>query len=178
MLSLLRSPQWHRKSSLARPAPLRVVLLCLGVVALTLGASLGAYAATDVGVGPILGDPLGISAKAWLDSKRAVDLGVGRSVVGPGGGAQLHVSFLLHEPGVIAGETGRGIDLYFGFGPRVRFDSGRETELALRLPVGLTYLIRALPIDLFAELAPLVVVAPGARLSLQGAVGARYYFSF
>jgi len=68
------------------------------------------------------------------------------------------------------------LPLYFGGGARILFKRHEDDRFGLRAPVGLAYMFDNVPVDIFAELAPTLDLAPGTRFSVYGGIGARYYF--
>jgi hypothetical protein len=101
-----------------------------------------------------------------------------------GDGFQLHSDFLWHnfdlldDPGGVDGK----LPVYFGGGARLKFrdDEGRhhdedETVFGVRAPVGISYLFDGKPFDLFAEVAPILDLAPDVELNLSLAVGMHFY---
>jgi hypothetical protein len=79
-----------------------------------------------------------------------------------------------------------GLALYFGAGAglhnRDRDDRSRhdddddENSLEARLPIGLEYTVRTVPLGIFIELAPALEVIPDFDFHLRGGIGVRYYF--
>lgn len=123
------------------------------------------------GAGVILGEPTGLSAKAWTSQQNAVDFGLAYSFRGRGY-FHIHADYLWHFPRVI--QSTEQIPLFAGIGGRLAV--GREGRFGIRLPVGIAFLLRSAPIEFFLELAPIVDLAPATELSGNGGVGVRYYF--
>jgi hypothetical protein len=44
------------------------------------------------------------------------------------------------------------------------------------VPIGLAYLFPNIPLDIFAEIGPVVHLAPETGFALTGAIGVRYFF--
>ncbi len=128
----------------------------------------------SVGLGPLLGEPMGLSAKLWLTDKTAVDAGAAWSFVDPDG-FQLHGDFLFHKFDLFHVDRG-DLPLYFGVGGRVKFVEHGDNRAGLRFPVGISYLFPDSRLEGFAEVAPILDVAPSTRLEWNGGVGLRYYF--
>ena len=51
-----------------------------------------------------------------------------------------------------------------------------DSEGAIRIPLGLSYLTARLPLELFAEIVPVVEFAPDTDADVEGGVGIRFYF--
>jgi hypothetical protein len=126
------------------------------------------------GLGPLVGEPTGLGMKLWLSEKTAVDAGAGWSFVEPDG-FQLHGDFLYHLTDLIRVEGGK-LPLYFGVGGRVKFVEQGDNRAGLRFPVGISYLFPDTRLEAFAEVAPVLDLAPAAKLEWNGGIGLRYYF--
>ncbi len=126
------------------------------------------------GLGPLLGEPTGLSAKLWLSGKTAIDAGAAWSFVDPDG-FQVHGDFLFHKFDLFHVSSGE-LPLYFGVGGRVKFVEHGDNRAGIRGPVGISYLIPRSNFEVFAEVAPILDVAPTTSLEWNGGVGFRYYF--
>ena|SRR3989344_3209678 len=125
------------------------------------------------GLGVMIGEPTGLSAKFWLDEISAIDGGVAWSFEGDDS-FHIHGDYLFHNFDLLAAD-GRPLQFYFGGGARLKFEEA-NTLFGIRIPVGLAYLFQEQPIDVNVELAPIVDLAPDTDLELNASVGARYYF--
>jgi hypothetical protein len=144
--------------------------------------STAALAEERFGIGALVGEPTGVSAKYWLDEEHAVDAAAGWSFW-DGDGFQLQGDFLWHNFDVFGSvaETD-ALPLYFGVGARLKFreDEGRHHDdhdavFGLRVPVGVSYQFDNSPFEVFGEIAPLVDLTPDFELNFSIAVGFRYY---
>ena len=129
----------------------------------------------SLGVGAMLGEPIGLSVKYWLSDKTAVDGGVGYSFEDEDG-CQLHADVLFHKFDLWRADT-RDLPVYVGVGGRVKFVDHGDNHAGIRIPVGVSYLMRTQRLELFAEVAPVLDVAPATTLEWNGEVGIRFYFS-
>ena len=127
-----------------------------------------------LGIGFSAGEPTGLSLKYWLTEKFAVDAGGGYSFANSEG-FQMYSDFLFHKFDLIHVPRGE-LPLYFGVGGRLKFPEHGDNIAGLRLPVGLSYLFPDTPLELFAEVAPIVDVSPVGELRWNGGIGLRYYF--
>lgn len=166
----------------------------LGSLLLPLMSSICVAEAGKLGMGLLVGEPTGFSAKYWLSDKAAVDGGLALHYGyhdhyycdgdyyrrygyydGPCSDRrlrfQMHGDFLWHFD-LPANLPGR-LPFNFGLGARLITP---YTEVGLRIPLGISYLFDNLPLDIFAELAPVFVFAPYTGGDLDGGVGARFYF--
>jgi hypothetical protein len=141
-----------------------------------------AFAQDKLGIGLIVGEPTGLSVKYWLDDEHAVDGGAAWSFW-DGDGFELHSDFLWHNFDLLdeAGGMEGKLPVYYGVGARLKFrdDDGRhdddETVFGIRAPLGISYIFDGKPFDLFAEIAPILDLAPDVELNVSLAVGLRFY---
>lgn len=149
----------------------KAVVFALLLVALML-ASVPATA--RIGAGIILGEPTGICVKKWLDEGTAIDAATGWSMTD--GDFYLHADYLWHRI-VEDRKIGGSVPLYFGIGGRllIRGD-GDDSEVGLRVPVGLDFFLPDDRFDIFVEIAPILNIAPETELGLSGGIGVRFYF--
>lgn len=124
------------------------------------------------GLGIILLEPTGISAKKWIDGNSAIDGAIAWSFVSPSS-FHLHIDYLYHKFDIFNVEKGK-LPLYFGIGARIRI--GDEDRIGIRIPVGICYIFDQSPLDLFVELGPVLDLTPSTRLRLTGSIGIRYFF--
>ena len=148
------------------------------VVVLALVIAAAAAEPSGFGLGIIIGEPTGLSAKAWLSGNTAVDAAAGWSSRHEY--VHLHADFLLHNFGLFDVDPG-DLPLYYGIGGRLvladgNHDHNDEMTAGLRVPVGVSYLFDTAPFDLFLEVVPLLNLLPGTEFDINGAVGVRYYF--
>ena len=139
--------------------------------------SANTYAKQDLGLGVIVGEPTGLSLKYWLDEERAIDAAAAWSFSGHDS-FQLHADYLFHRFDIFeTGEVTGKMPLYYGLGARVKDkDRDDDTVFGLRIPLGITYLFADAPFDLFAELVPIVDLAPDVDVDINAAIGFRFYF--
>jgi hypothetical protein len=136
------------------------------------------------GAGFVFGEPTGIAWKYQMNDRNALDGSIGFS---PYDRYRINVDYLwqsypFNEPR-LALHYGVGGALGFGRTDYL-FDDGRNTYLfrtqdlgfGVRGVVGMTYLVPRTPMDLFLEVAPLMILAPGTGMGLDAGFGARFYF--
>jgi hypothetical protein len=126
----------------------------------------------DFGLGAILGSPTGLSGKYWLTPQTAID-GALAWHFGHDDRLQIHADHLWHLSLQSLSVPNGRMPLYVGAGLRVI--TGKRSEAGLRIPLGLSFLFDAAPVELFAELVPVVKFAPDTEAQLDGGVGVRYY---
>lgn len=148
-------------------------LLSAILLILALSSAGSLYAQGDgFGAGLILGEPTGISLKNWLGKKTAFDVGLAWSFE-EDGDFHLHADYLWHDFGVFKVRTGR-LPLYYGIGGRIKFSD--KTRVGVRGVIGLDYLFKNAPFDIFLEVVPILEVSPGTDFSFNAALGFRYFF--
>lgn len=125
------------------------------------------YSNTELGV--ILGEPTGISLKAWQSDNTAFDAGFAWSF-GGSGSLHLHADHLWHNWMDV--ETG-SLALYYGLGARVKIAD--DPRLGVRIPVGLQYNIPDTRLATFFEVAPLLDLIPETTFDVNGGLGLRIY---
>ena len=146
----------------------RTFLLVLLVAATVLPA-----AAQDIlGAGIILGEPTGISVKAWLDEGMAADAAVAWSFMGDPS-LYIHANALYHINVLDTGSENY-LAPYLGVGANLRF--GNDLGLGLRVPIGVSLLLNVAPVELFAEFSPGIGLLPETGFDPGAGLGARFYF--
>jgi hypothetical protein len=134
-----------------------------------------------LGVGIILGEPTGLTAKWYFDDSHAVQGAVGSALIG--GGLQLHADYLFH-PYVAQVRESFVLPLYIGPGVRlIDYTNGRdESSLAIgaRVVGGLLFDFTHVPLDAFLEIAGVLEYefkdGEGGAIRLNAGAGVRYYF--
>lgn len=126
----------------------------------------------NVGLGLIFGEPSGLSFKLWTGENVAFDAGAAWSFV-EGGAFQVHGDLLFHNFNIFNVEQGR-MALYYGFGGRLKLAD--QTKVSLRVPLGIAYEFEETNIELFAEVVPMLNLAPKTEGDIAGGIGFRYYF--
>ncbi|MDR9416790.1 MAG: hypothetical protein RI564_10930, partial [Gracilimonas sp.] len=125
----------------------------------------------NIGVGAMLGEPTGISAKIWNNEQTALAFGAAWSF-GTHDAIHLHGDYLRHK---WLNEVEQGhLAFYYGVGGRLAL--GNDAHLGVRIPVGLNYIIADSQIGLFVEAVPVLDLTPATEFDGNGALGIRYYF--
>jgi hypothetical protein len=137
------------------------------------------------GLGLIVGEPTGISAKLWTSHVNAFDFGLGWSVGGDrigkyngyydgGSRVHFHMDYLWHSFETIH-SNGR-FPVYYGIGGRINTGAGYNSSFAVRGVIGIAWMPRETPIDIFFELVPALQLTSSAGLAIDAGLGARYFF--
>lgn len=141
-------------------------------------AGLASYAAADygTGLGVIVGEPTGVSAKLWLGDMMAVDAAAAWSV-SRYAALHVHADVLYHNFELLKVTSG-SLPAYVGVGGRFKVARGEDDKarIGLRVPLGLEYLFDGLPLGAFLEVAPVLDLVPGTQFDVNGGLGARWYF--
>ncbi|MDY0093534.1 MAG: DUF3996 domain-containing protein [Candidatus Vecturithrix sp.] len=128
-----------------------------------------------VGLGVIVGEPTGLSLKSWMSASTALNLAAAWSFE-KYGAFQVHLDYVFHHPRLVE----PNLPFYYGLGGRLKLkDSGsddNDAHLGIRLPLGLVYLFREVPLDFFIEVVPVLDLAPETAVNLNAALGMRFYF--
>lgn len=136
------------------------------------------------GMGLILGEPTGLSAKLWTSRVNAFDFGLGLSVGGDriyykgyydrGSRVHFHMDYLWHSFNAIS-STER-FPLYYGIGGRYNSGGGYEGSFGVRGVIGIAWFPRSTPIDVFVELVPVFQLTPGTGFGIDAGLGIRFFF--
>ena len=127
----------------------------------------------NFGLGIILGEPTGISAKLWTSSDNAFDFGTAWSFKG-NGHLLLQADYVWHIFRLISVSSGR-LPFYVGVGGRVIFSD--DATIGVRVPLGLDYMFSNAPVDIFLELVPILDLTPSTDFDFGAGIGARYWFN-
>lgn len=125
------------------------------------------------GLGIVLGEPTGLSAKLWTSSSNAFDFAAAWSFKGDGH-LLLQADYVWHSFDLIRVSSGR-LPLYYGIGGRVILAD--DPLLGIRIPLGLNYQFASAPIDIFAEIVPILDLIPSTDFDLGGGIGVRFWFN-
>ena len=139
----------------------------------------------NFGLGLIIGEPTGLSAKLWTSSVNAFDFGLGWSIGGDrignyegsySGGSRVHfhMDYLWHSFDVIS--SSERFPLYYGFGGRINSGVGYSSSAAIRGVIGIAWMPHQTPIDVFLEVVPSLQLTSSTGLAIDAGLGARYFF--
>jgi hypothetical protein len=126
------------------------------------------------GLGIMVGEPTGISAKGWFSRTSAIDGGLAWSFA-DGGSIHIHGDYLWHNFDLLSPK----VPFYIGVGARLKFknaDKVTDNYLGIRMPVGLDFFISKPTADVFIEVVPILDLTPQSVLTIGGAIGFRYFF--
>ncbi len=124
------------------------------------------------GLGIVVGEPTGVSAKYWTNGSNAFDFGAAWSFKRDGN-LLLQADYVWHTFSLIPVREGK-LPFYFGIGGRVIFSG--DPLIGARIPIGLDYILANAPLDVFAEVVPILDLAPSTNFNLGGGIGVRFWF--
>ncbi len=131
----------------------------------------------DFGLGLVIGDPTGLSAKYFLAEDQAIDFALGLGFIDDDG-VLMHADYLVHFD--LKRWESAGLDLYLGVGPKVALhehgDDDLHVGLGLRAPFGLDMRFLEAPFDVFVEIAAGLWIIEDVDVYLDAAIGARFWF--
>lgn len=127
----------------------------------------------DFGLGIIIGEPTGLSAKYWTSSINAFDFGLGYSFSPKNSRLHLHADYLFHTSLTNSSEK---FYLYYGPGVRIKTREDDDSVLGIRGVIGIVWIPRGTPIDLFLEVVPVMTLIPATSFDINAGLGARYFF--
>ena len=127
----------------------------------------------DLGIGFMVGEPTGLTAKSWTGNGNAIDVGVAWSF-GRYDAITLQADYLWHNYNIFSEVDEGSLPLYYGIGGRLVLGEN-DSYIGARIPVGINYLFEDAPIGLFLEAAPILNVAPSTDFDIDGTLGVRFY---
>lgn len=133
-----------------------------------------------IGIGAIIGEPTGLSLKAWTSGTTAFDAGLAWSL-GRYDAINIHADYLWHSFKPFNEIESGQLPIYYGVGGRIVFadnfpnQGDNQAIIGIRGPVGLNYLLEDAPIGLFLEVAPILNIVPETDFDVDGAIGIRFY---
>jgi hypothetical protein len=134
-----------------------------------------------LGLGIIIGEPTGITAKLYLQDDQAVQVAIGGSFIADAW--QLNGEYVFH-PWILQDRDTFVLPVYVGPGLRfMRYNEGRDSDnahyaLGVRAVVGLLFDFKNVPLDVFVELGGVLEYdfSDGAGIGGNIGAGVRYYF--
>lgn len=138
------------------------------------------------GVGIVLGEPTGLTAKTWFDDTHALDAHLSFDFSDEA--FALSSAYLFHFDVLKLRTTAVELPFYVGIGGKLLFDADDEQgnkradkdddflSLGARVPFGADLLFTRIPLEIFIEVGLGVRVIPATRPDFDGGLGIRYYF--
>jgi hypothetical protein len=156
-----------------------MLLILLTATAVTSGQS------KKFGLGVIIGEPTGISAKLWTSNVNALAFGIGWSVEGYRFGGfdsgydnvtrtHFHVDYLWHSFNAV---SANGLfPLFYGIGARINTGPQYSGTFAVRGVFGIEWMPRSIPMDVFLEVVPTLQLVNSTGFGFDAGIGARFFF--
>jgi hypothetical protein len=147
----------------------------------------------DFGLGIYLGQPSGLAVSYWLSPAVAVS-GIVGGWLHPATGGVLSARLFYSVRDLTKGVEPFEVNLYFGGGvgvgwlqrdrwhdhsdpwPHRHTHPYQEPLVFLQPAVGGQLLLRKVPIEIFVELSPALLLTPGPQMEAAGGLGGRYHF--
>ncbi|MBI3005927.1 MAG: hypothetical protein HYY49_11020 [Ignavibacteriales bacterium] len=126
------------------------------------------------GLGVVIGDPTGMSANLWMSRQSTLQFGFSLSDRFKGNRALMSVDYLWHSFDVI--RSTERFPVYYGVGGALTSGGGGEAALGVRGVFGVAWLSRQVPIDVFFQVVPTVIIVPASSFGVGAGVGVRFYF--
>lgn len=151
---------------------MRKLICALAVVIFSIVPFSVSAQAKNVGIGIILGQPTGLSAKFWMSRKSAIDVAAAWQFL-PSGSLYVHADYLYQIYHLFPVKKG-SLPLYLGVGASATVQA--KPTIGIRVPVGIEYLFPSSPLDAFLEIAIGMSVYPATAVQGSGGIGIRYTF--
>ena len=133
----------------------------------------GYKGARGFGAGIIIGLASGLSLKNWLDSTGAIQIDASWNF--DYGAFGIGVAYLFHNFSLITGVQDSKIPVYFGIKGFGAF-APNAAVVGVQVPLGIVWIPRAAPIDVFLQFEPGLSIIPGTHWAYNAGIGIRYYF--
>jgi hypothetical protein len=129
-----------------------------------------------LGVGVIVGDPTGIDVKVWTTTSNALHFAVAWRPRDPFLGTRVSFSgdYLRHSFDAI--RSTERFPVYYGIGGVIASGGGADAVLGVRGVIGIDWLSRRAPVDIFLQVVPVLVLTPSTDLELGAGIGFRFFF--
>ena len=148
--------------------------LLLVIVSLFIISNLNFAQQKGFGLGVVLGEPTGISAKFWLTPGTALDFGLGYSFTSSNSVLDFYADYVFHDADMI--HSVENLVVYYGPGARLKIKES-TSRLGVRGVIGILWIPRGTNFDLFVEVAPILDIIPATKFDFSGGIGGRYFFN-
>jgi hypothetical protein len=129
------------------------------------------------GMGMGIGAPTGFTAKTWIGDWMGLQVGLGGDL-GRLGDFAATADYLVHFRPFDTGTSEYSIPLYVGAGFNLSSNNYEQAGAIFTGPravAGASVLVRELPVELFFEAAPTLLLYQDVTWSVDGQIGVRYY---
>ena len=153
---------------------MRKVLLGI-IVSLFLGGSVYAQPG-NLGIGAIIGDPTGLHVKLWNQETRSWNFAAAWSA-GANDMLVLQGDYVFYDYDLLDVDSNDGeLPVYYGIGLHLRMSETQDSQLGVRVPLGINWVFAEAPLDIFFEIAPSVNLYPETEFEMHGGIGLHYFF--
>ena len=153
---------------------MKKIYLLFFVISLLTLSNLNFAQQKGFGLGVVLGEPTGISAKYWLTTGTALDFGLGYSFTSSNSLFDFYVDYVFHNSDMI--HSTENFVVYYGPGARLNIKES-TSRLGVRGVIGILWLPGGTNFDLFVEIAPILDIIPATKFDFGGGIGGRYFFN-
>ena len=153
----------------------RVFFVALGVAFFS---TVAAHAQDKgIGIGVIVGDPTGISTKIWTTQSTALQFAVAWRSRDAFLGTRVSFSgdYVWHSFNAI--HSNERFPVFYGVGGVIASGGGFVSALGVRGVLGIDWLSREVPVDIFLQVVPVLVLSPSTDLQVGAGLGIRYFFN-
>jgi hypothetical protein len=126
------------------------------------------------GLGVVLGEPTGISAKLWTAPGTALDFGLGYSFTSSNSILDFYGDYVFHNSEWI--KSDEKFIVFYGPGARLKIREN-QSRLGVRGVIGILWVPNGASFDLFVEVAPILDIIPATKFDFTGGIGGRYFFN-
>jgi hypothetical protein len=143
------------------------------VILFVLGLSSSARA-ESIGLGVFLGQPTGLDIKIGLQGRSAIDIVLGANRFDEPRVSYGHVQYLA----LLGVAHGQSVNVPFrlGVGGAVFALTEDNTTLAARVPLQIGLRFRRTPLEIYGEVAFVILFNDGTDTDIDGGLGLRVYF--
>ncbi len=139
----------------------------------------------DFGLGIMIGEPTGLTAKIWTAPNTAFAISLGNSYLGS---FRVGLDYVWHfnafnsqvislyaGPGVAIG-VGESGGWWYSKRDKYWYKQNDELGVGVRGLFGVNIVPRNTPLEFFGEIGIMVGLVPSSHTNAEGAIGFRYYF--
>lgn len=150
--------------------------LFIGFIAILFMSGTALAQPGNFGLGAIIGDPTGIHVKVWNQETRSWNFAAAWSA-GVNDRLVLQGDHVFYDYDLLDVDTNDGeLPIYYGLGFHLRMSEETDSELGIRVPLGISWVFAEAPLDVFFEIAPSVNLYPETDFEMHGGIGLHYYF--
>lgn len=157
-------------------AVILVVSLCATLSAdIRIRFSDGPYlGARGFGIGFVSGVINGLSIKNWVSNDNAFQFDIAWDL--NYGGIGFGMAYLYHDFGIIQADRNK-FPLYIGIKGWAVITNAGNTAAGVQIPLGIAWIPRDIPIDIFVQAEPGLSVVPDVRFAPGGGIGIRFWLN-